>query len=421
MTGTSGAAAGFAAIAVAVFCFGSNFIPLKRIRIGDGVFFQFIMCIAIFMTSIPVYILLEFPKFHGMAMLGGFLWCTGNMLCPIAIRFVGLGLGLLVWGSVSMICGWASGTFGLFGLKRQDIKDPTLNYVGVAIAFVGLLIFLQVKTEDTSLDSIHNNQSRHEDNDDSTEGGGPSVGASRNNGDIKSPLLKGGVTTASMDGSPYSSNLNTTGESLSRQNSREGRLMSHYSDIDSDVYRDYSVNSTTSKRSKVSLVSKWSPSHWSETNRRIFGLVLACIAGVFFGTSFDPAQYIIDNTYDGDDNSMNYIFPHYCGILLTSWFYTIVYFLYNHVHEDEPFLNPECILPATICGIAWGIAEIAFFIANGALGFTISFPIISCGPGFVGALWGVFLFKEITGPNIKVLIAAILVTLPALVMVGLSH
>jgi hypothetical protein len=94
---------GYIATFIAIFCFGSNFVPLKRVTIGDGVFFQFIMCNAIFMTSLPIYIYMNFPKFHGLAMLGGFLWCTGNMLCPIAIRFIGLGLGLLVWGSVSMV------------------------------------------------------------------------------------------------------------------------------------------------------------------------------------------------------------------------------------------------------------------------------------------------------------------------------
>lgn len=68
---------GYLCVFIAVICFGSNFIPLKRIVIGDGIFFQFIMCNAIFMTAIPVLIIQSFPPIHGLAFLGGFLWCTG--------------------------------------------------------------------------------------------------------------------------------------------------------------------------------------------------------------------------------------------------------------------------------------------------------------------------------------------------------
>jgi glucose uptake protein GlcU len=85
-------------------------------------------------------------------------------------------------------------------------------------------------------------------------------------------------------------------------------------------------------------------------------------------------------------------------------------------------VKAEIILPATISGVLWSIAEIAWFFANGQLGFSVTFPIISCGPGFVGSLWGIILFKEITETrDFLVLGAAVLVTVPALIMVGLSH
>ena len=41
---------GFAAAAVAVVFFGSNFVFAKDVKLGDGVFFQWVMCIAIWMT-----------------------------------------------------------------------------------------------------------------------------------------------------------------------------------------------------------------------------------------------------------------------------------------------------------------------------------------------------------------------------------
>lgn len=268
-----------------------------------------------------------------------------------------MGLGLLVWGCISMIMGWASGTFGLFGLKKQEVKDPTMNYVGVALAIVGLLIYLNVKTNDTSVDSqkkeIHDEKN----------------------------------------------------VSLLHHTDEEDR---HSDGAFIDIRR---TNSTQQQEGEL-----------SDNMKRIVGLLLAVIAGFFFGCSFDPSQYVIDNKYDGDDNPLNYVFPHFTGILITSWFYTIMYCCYKAYKRQEPFINSACILPASLSGILWGIAQISWFIANGKLGFTVTFPMISCGPGFIGALWGIFLFKEITGwRNLGILLLAVAVTLPALVLVGISH
>lgn len=347
---------GYIGVLVSCVLFGSNFVPLKRIAVGDGVFFQFCMCNAIFMTSIPVLIIQKFPTIHGLAFLGGALWCTGNMLCPIAIRLIGMGMGLLIWGAVSMIMGWASGTYGLFGLNKQDVSDPALNVAGVCVALVGLLVFLQVKPNDTSKDSEGKQKAEW------------------------NPLL-----------TPSEGDVEVTHKD------------------DAHVVR---LESTT-----ASGIDSWSPN-----TKRIVGLICAAIAGIFFGCSFDPSQYVIDNRYDGDDNSLNYVFPHFAGILMSSWFYTMCYCCYKYYNGEKPFVDAEIVLPASLSGIMWGIAQIAWFYANGELGFVVTFPMISSGPGFVGSLWGIFLFKEITGTrNLTFLTTAFLITVGALLMVGLSH
>lgn len=349
---------GYIGVLISVVCFGSNYVPLKRVKIGDGVFFQFIMCNAIFITAIPVLIVQKFPTIHGLAFLGGALWTTGNMLCPIVIRLIGMGMGLLVWGAVSMFMGWASGTYGLFGLDRQDVSDPALNVSGVVIAFVGLLVFLQVQTNDTSLDSAKA-QGDHKDD------------------HVGSPLIN------PMDGEVESG----------------GAVWKEHVAVQSGI------------------------DGWDDRTKRIAGLVGAACAGIFFGCNFDPSQYVIDNHFDGDDNSLNYVFPHFTGILMTSWAYTIAYCIYKTYYlQEKPFADAEIILPASLSGIMWGIAQIAWFYANGQLGFAITFPMVSCGPGFVGSLWGIFLFKEISGTrNLTILSVAFAITLVALIMVAMSH
>jgi glucose uptake protein GlcU len=356
-------ALGYLGVFISVLFFGSNFVPLKRIKIGDGVFFQFIMCNGIFITSIPILMIQNFPEFHGLAILGGFLWCTGNMLCPIAIRLIGMGMGLLVWGTISMIMGWASGTFGLFGLKKQEINDFGLNIAGVMVVLVGLLVFLQIKTTDTSLDNVKKGELQ----------------------DVKYDE-DGNVAEHIIFNTPLI-------------NSEEGYRRPAADDDEEDMFAG-----------------------WSDNSKRILGILCAVVAGIFFGTNFDPAQYVIDNSFDGNDNSLNYVFPQFTGILITSWGYTILYCLYKWYHNQTPYVPNDVILPASLSGIMWGIADIAWFYANGQLGFAVTFPIISSGPGFVGALWGIFLFGEITGKrNFIILGIAVAVTLPALIMIALSH
>jgi uncharacterized membrane protein (UPF0136 family) len=46
--------------------------------------------------------------------------------------------------------GWASGHFGWFGLKPENVEKPLLNYFGVAIACLSGLIFLGIRSQTNS-------------------------------------------------------------------------------------------------------------------------------------------------------------------------------------------------------------------------------------------------------------------------------
>ncbi len=41
--------------------------------------------------------------------------------------------------------GWASGNFGLFGLKSQSVEHPVLNYIGVALAVFAVALYAFIK------------------------------------------------------------------------------------------------------------------------------------------------------------------------------------------------------------------------------------------------------------------------------------
>lgn len=158
------------------------------------------------------------------------------------------------------------------------------------------------------------------------------------------------------------------------------------------------------------------------SRRHVAGFAMALIAGALFGCSFTPAQYIIDSKYDGDDDSLNYVFSHFTGILFASWCYLLLYFGVKYANNQTPFVNSACIVPATLSGIMWGIACISWFVANGRLGFSVTFPVITSAPGFIASLYGIFLFREISGrKNYILLIVAFAITVSGLIMVSLSH
>jgi len=131
----------------------------------------------------------------------------------------------------------------------------------------------------------------------------------------------------------------------------------------------------------------------SPMQKRLLGIVLAILAGLFYGVNFDPPQWLIDHK-KGSDQGLDYVWSHFCGIFLASTGYFLIYCA---LKRNRPSIYPQAVLPGVISGVMWAIAQSCFFIANQDLGMVLAFPIIATGPGAVGCLWGIFVFKEITG------------------------
>jgi len=157
--------------------------------------------------------------------------------------------------------------------------------------------------------------------------------------------------------------------------------------------------------------------------REILGICMALFAGVCYGTCFCPIQYVMKHHKHDDKFSQqlqDYAFTHYCGILLTSMAYFMVYVLYM---KNKPQVNNEAILPSIMSGFVWAIAQTCFFIATDKnnLGTDTAFPIVSGSPQVVASLWGVVVFREITNMKDLILLAcAVIVCVSGVVGIGLS-
>jgi len=158
----------------------------------------------------------------------------------------------------------------------------------------------------------------------------------------------------------------------------------------------------------------------SPVQKRVFGISLAVLSGVLYGSNFTPPQYVIDHCIGPScsKNGLDYVFSHFTGIFLTSTLFMLVYSMFK---KNEPRLYPRTVLPAFVSGTMWAVAQISWFIANMTLSMVISFPIITLMPGIVASVWGIAVFGEIEGRrNYLIFFAALVLTLASTALVTLS-
>lgn len=373
---------GYIGIGLAVLFFGSNFIPIKKFETGDGMMFQFVVCIgkiALFLVNVGIWfvgliaaIIRRCKLFDFQAILGGVIWTTGN-LCTVSIvkcigrpwgewSRLGLARGLLVWGIANMITGWAINMFGWFGQPAEvhNVKKPVLNYLGVACCVLCVFISSFVKN----------------DNEDKKNLQPKSTSCPSNMGSAaQSPVPTPTITTT-----PTPANAVPL--------------------LDLDCIGD--------------------PGSWvdnlSRTNKTIVGYALSVFAGIMYGTNFLPCNSALKWYPNATKTDME--FSQFCGIFVSSFVYFFVYCIYKH---NRPIIHIRSVMPGFVSGMMWGVAQLGWFYANENLGEVVSYPIICCGPTIVSSIWGLTLYEEITGlKNTLLVLLLVIVMLCGSILVAVS-
>jgi len=377
---------GFICAAISVFGFGTNFIPVKKYDMGDGMFFQLTQALGIFTVGIVVQIIRGYHSvFQPWAMVGGFIWSTGNCLCTPIIQCIGMALGLLIWSACNMITGWCMGEWGLFGVTKSEPPSyPSLNVVGALVALVATSIYFFVKPVEQ--DNVP-----------------------------KSPGIQEGYKQLPSSQVPTAAGSEgDTGIDKNKLQPRHTRL---------EVANNISDRVIKYEQAAQILGGN----SWVDglKHKRLTGLFMAFVAGVLFGSNMAPPTHLMDDHSHVDGNGLHYspngidyVFSHFTGIIITS----LMWFLgYCAFQDNNPQVNNHVILPGWVSGVVWGIAQACWFIANDNLGITTAYPIITTGPGIVASLWGVCVFGEVKGKrNLSVLMVAFFLSFIAVALITLS-
>ncbi|VDM39023.1 unnamed protein product [Toxocara canis] len=163
-------AVGFICCIVSCIAFGVMFTPLRKFDSGDGFFVQWVECSVVFVIGFGVNVVRNFPPFQPIAIIGGLLFTTGNVAAVPLINGLGMGPGMLLWGSMqvrflrtwlarifylihNVIAGWCAGRFGLFHTKPQLVYNPTMNISGLVLVLISGVMFMFVAHE--SQEEVH--------------------------------------------------------------------------------------------------------------------------------------------------------------------------------------------------------------------------------------------------------------------------
>ena len=63
--------AGFLGCLIASLFFGSNLLPVKQFSAGDGFFFQFVFCVAVWLVGLILDLILDNQRFYPLVLVGG--------------------------------------------------------------------------------------------------------------------------------------------------------------------------------------------------------------------------------------------------------------------------------------------------------------------------------------------------------------
>uniref|UniRef100_A0A0K0FE40 Transmembrane protein 144 (inferred by orthology to a human protein) n=1 Tax=Strongyloides venezuelensis TaxID=75913 RepID=A0A0K0FE40_STRVS len=304
--------------------FGSMHIPILRYNKGNGSLAQFGVGVGVLFASLLNCIFFNKNFYiNAYPMIGGFLWTIANFGSYFVIDVYGIGIAMLIWNVGNCLTGWATGYFGLFGIKPRKPKNFMPNIIGVILIIISGVIFSFVRKS-----------SKH------------------------SPI---------------------DGTVLLENNTRI------------NVFSSKTSANNNNNIGRVSVKFK-----------KVLALVAALICGFFFASTTTPIYYLLDNPNELLDRnekkltSFTFILSLGLGVFTTT---SLLFFSSIHLYglRSDVLGSKDILLSSIVSGFIWLNSMCLMLKAIDIVSQTITYPIMSICPGFIGTMWSIFYFKEIHG------------------------
>ncbi|CAL1160128.1 unnamed protein product, partial [Cladocopium goreaui] len=343
---------GNACCLVAAIGFALNYLPVKKYDTGDGIFF----C-----AAMSVGILGEVTKHDQL---------VRSHVDAGQPGLTGLGLGLTMWDLSNMLVGWFIGHFGLFGVDKEIIQHPLLNYVGLVLASVSLIFF--------SLSSVLNSQDKEL---------SPSKKELRE--DCNSVRLKIQNKGDRGQGGTGTSGFALFGGFGAEMFSIQKRgLLNHPNSSDLKIRCAPCAPATLGDGQDMPNESIRGCPNVSTRTTAPPKVILKPVRSLQDGENEPTAEEhdhpaAVNWLYDGDGGRLpTDLLQGDFGKQHSRW----------PSVEKKSYAPRSLVIPALSSGVIWGIAQVAWFQANLDLGFSVSFPVIAlligiCCFGEVESFW----------------------------------
>jgi glucose uptake protein GlcU len=142
------------------------------------------------------------------------------------------------------------------------------------------------------------------------------------------------------------------------------------------------------------------------------GVIFAFFCGAFGGTALVPLHYV-----PASQRGLVFLPAMGTGSLMSAPFVLLLnYYLSKPELRHWPeFYLKEVGIYGVVSGMIWNTNNIFAIGAIPVLGYGVVFPITQCAI-FVAGMWGIFLFKELTGNAVRVFFASSIVLIIGAVM-----
>lgn len=330
----------------------------------DGLTFQFLQCTGILLVGVmtlvfsldvprsPDYEKFPMPDKYALisseGILGGVVWCLGNLMTIPIVRRVGIGLGLSLWNGTATVVSFLTSRSTMLGLKPQQLHPLWAGYFGALLGVLSLVAFSYIENCDE--DNGESNADHYTEIQDNCES------QRQQQQQISSAACRRDSQDRQSEGTESSSDVSTP---LLQPESNEDTNILYINLLET-------VENVTNGRVDV-LKNK-------ETRNRTEGVIMCLIAGTLYGFQFVPLtvhsmQYPKPENISDIIYQMRFCFSQFLGIYIMS---AAAFLIYCVSRQNRPLiLDREAIAPSILSGMLWGMGAMGSMVAVSDLGLGI--------------------------------------------------